>query len=83
MVRRIWLADPPPAAAAVNPAELAQRAVDSMKLAGPDITSPKAAGRYLVGMPMWMWVNQSPTTYGPNTASASAGAVTVTAIGTN
>ncbi|MFF3208005.1 ATP/GTP-binding protein [Streptomyces sp. NPDC002962] len=50
-----------------------------MKLAGPDIASPRAAGRYLVGMPMWMWVHQSPTTYGPNTASASAGAVTVTA----
>ncbi|WP_235034835.1 hypothetical protein OHU34_03395 [Streptomyces sp. NBC_00080] len=44
-----------------------------------DIASPRAAGRYLVGMPMWMWVNQSPTTYGPNTASASAGGVTVTA----
>lgn len=79
VVRMVWLADPPPAAAAVDPAELAQRAVDSMKLAGPDIASPRAAGRYLVGMPMWMWVNQSPTTYGPNTASASAGGMTVTA----
>ncbi|WP_460120339.1 hypothetical protein [Streptomyces phaeofaciens] len=50
-----------------------------MKLAGPDIASPRATGKYLVGMPMWMWVNQSATTYGPNTASASAGGVTVTA----
>lgn len=49
MVRRIWLADPPPQAAAVDPAELAQRAVDSMKLAGPDIASPRTAGRYLIG----------------------------------
>ncbi|WP_331740655.1 ATP/GTP-binding protein (plasmid) [Streptomyces sp. NBC_00015] len=79
VVRYQWLADPPPAAATVDPAVLAQRAVDTMKLAGPDIASPRAAGRYLVGMPMWMWVNQSPTTYGPNTASASAGGVTVTA----
>ncbi|MDR6980828.1 hypothetical protein J2X68_007570 [Streptomyces sp. 3330] len=79
IVRNQWLADPPPAAAAVDPAVLAQRAVDSMKLAGPDIASPRAAGRYLMGMPMWMWVHQSPTKYGPNTASASAGGVTVTA----
>jgi hypothetical protein len=28
---------------------------------------------------MWMWVNQSATTYGPQSASATAGAVTVTA----
>jgi hypothetical protein len=63
----------------VNPQELAQRAVDSMTLLGPDIASPRATGKYTVGVPMWMWVNQSATTYGPNTASASAGGVTVTA----
>ncbi|MFF8847607.1 ATP/GTP-binding protein [Streptomyces sp. NPDC015127] len=63
----------------VAPQELAQRAVDSMTLLGPDIASPRAAGKYTVGVPMWMWVNQSATTYGPNTARASAGGVTVTA----
>ncbi|MFD9483617.1 ATP/GTP-binding protein [Streptomyces sp. NPDC059991] len=63
----------------VDPRELAQRAVDSMTLLGPDIASPRANGRYTVGVPMWMWVNQSATTYGPNTASASAGGITVTA----
>jgi hypothetical protein len=63
----------------VDPQELAQRAVDSMTLLGPDVASPRAAGKYTVGVPMWMWVNQSATTYGPNTASASAGGVTVTA----
>ncbi|WP_436800935.1 ATP/GTP-binding protein [Streptomyces avermitilis] len=63
----------------VDPRELAQRAVDSMTLLGPDIASPKAAGKYTVGVPMWMWVNQSATTFGPNTASASAGGITVTA----
>ncbi len=62
-----------------NPQELAQQAVDSMTLLGPDIASPKAAGKYTVGVPMWMWVNQSATTFGPNTASATAGGVTVTA----
>ncbi|WP_405914585.1 ATP/GTP-binding protein [Streptomyces sp. NBC_00728] len=63
----------------VDPRVLAQRAVDSMTLLGPDIASPRAAGKYSVGVPMWMWVSQSATTYGPNTASASAGGVTVTA----
>lgn len=63
----------------VDPQDLAQRAVDSMTLLGPDIVSPRAAGKYTVGVPMWMWVNQSATTYGPNSASASAGGVTVTA----
>ncbi|NUK21683.1 ATP/GTP-binding protein [Streptomyces lunaelactis] len=63
----------------VDPQVLAQRAVDSMTLLGPDIASPKAAGKYTVGVPMWMWVNQSATTFGPNTATASAGGVTVTA----
>ncbi|MFD6549700.1 ATP/GTP-binding protein [Streptomyces sp. NPDC058398] len=63
----------------VDPQDLAQRAVDSMTLLGPDIVSPRAGGKYTVGVPMWMWVNQSATTYGPNSASASAGGVTVTA----
>ncbi len=63
----------------VDPQELAQRAVDSMTLLGPDIASPRAAGKYTVGVPMWMWVNLSAMTYGPNTASASAGGITVTA----
>ncbi|MCX5261813.1 ATP/GTP-binding protein [Streptomyces canus] len=78
ILRMVWLADPPEQEA-VDPAVLAQRAVDSMTLLGPDIASPRAAGKYTVGVPMWMWVNQSATTYGPNTATASAGGVTVTA----
>ncbi|MGW7570789.1 ATP/GTP-binding protein [Streptomyces tendae] len=78
ITRMVWLAEPPPQEG-VDPAVLAQRAVDSMTLLGPDIASPRAAGKYTVGVPMWMWVNQSATTYGPNTASASAGGVTITA----
>ncbi|MBC9729316.1 ATP/GTP-binding protein [Streptomyces sp. TRM68367] len=75
-VETFWAAAPPPA---VDPAVLAQRAVDSMTLLGPDIASPRAAGKYTIGVPVWMWVNESQTTYGPNTASASADGVTVTA----
>ncbi|MEH0572785.1 MULTISPECIES: ATP/GTP-binding protein [Streptomyces] len=63
-----------------NPQELAQQAVDSMTLLGPDIDiNPKPGGKGLVGMPVWMAVGQSQTTWGPNTATASAGGVTVTA----
>ncbi|MGW3134989.1 ATP/GTP-binding protein [Streptomyces sp. NPDC001139] len=64
---------------AIDPVVLAQQAVGKMLLAGPDIASPRAAGKYTVGVPMWLWVHQSATTYGPNTATATAGAVTVTA----
>ncbi|MEV7618402.1 ATP/GTP-binding protein [Streptomyces sp. NPDC089799] len=63
----------------VDPAVLAQQAVDSMLLAGPKVASPRAAGTYTVGVPMWLWVTPSATTWGPNTASASAGGITVTA----
>jgi hypothetical protein len=75
-----WIPDgAAPAAPAVDPETLARRAVDAMRLDGPDIASPRAAGRYTVGVPMWLWVRQSPTVYGPATATASAGAMTVSA----
>lgn len=76
----VWIPDgTDPAVPAIDPEVLARQAVDKMKLAGPDVASPRAAGKYTVGVPVWMWVNQSATTYGPNSASATAGGVTVTA----
>ena len=72
-----WAAAAP--AVNVDPEQLAREAVDRMLLTGPDIASPRAAGKYIVGVPMWMWVNQSPTTFGPNSASATLAGVTVTA----
>ncbi|MFH9826399.1 ATP/GTP-binding protein [Streptomyces bobili] len=74
-----WFAQAPAEVAAIDPEVLAQEAVRKMRLLGPDIASPRVAGKYTVGVPMWMWVNQNATTYGPQSASASAGAVTVTA----
>ncbi|MFJ8870422.1 hypothetical protein ACIRD6_32310 [Streptomyces sp. NPDC102473] len=41
------------------------------------MASPRAAGSYVVGMPMWAM--PSPSTFGPATVSATAGGVTVTA----
>ncbi|MFE3268922.1 ATP/GTP-binding protein [Streptomyces sp. NPDC059215] len=78
-VHDTFIAETPPGAAPVDPAVVAQQAVAKMKLAGPEIVSPRATGTYIVGVPMWMWVNKGPTTYGPNSASATAGGVTVTA----
>lgn len=78
-INSTFVADDGGNAPAVDPAVVAEQAIGKMKLAGPDIASPRAAGQYIVGVPMWMWVDQSPTTYGPNSASATAGGVTVTA----
>ncbi|MFI8930608.1 ATP/GTP-binding protein [Streptomyces sp. NPDC053474] len=66
--------------ATVDPAQLAQEALDKMTLRGPDIgITPKPGGKGVVGMPVWMWTTKSAETYGPNRASASAGGITVTA----
>jgi hypothetical protein len=67
----------------VDPAVLAQRAVDRMQLQPIEIgivpeDKPGSVG--IVGMPQWMWVNEpAPNTFGPITASASASGATVTA----
>ncbi|WUW19318.1 ATP/GTP-binding protein [Streptomyces sp. NBC_01463] len=69
-----------PPAPAVDPAVVAQQAVDKMLLKGPQIgITPKPGGKGVVGMPVYMWTSTGAETYGPNTASATAGAVTVTA----
>ncbi|MFI0242578.1 ATP/GTP-binding protein [Streptomyces sp. NPDC016845] len=64
---------------AVDPAVVAAQAVDKMKLVGPQVASPRANAKYTVGVPVWMWVTPSASTFGPNSATASAGGVTVTA----
>ncbi|AVZ70926.1 ATP/GTP-binding protein [Streptomyces lunaelactis] len=75
----VWGANGAPPAA-VDPAVLAQQAVDKMLLTGPEIQLAPGAGKTgLVGMPVWMWTEVGPTTFGPNSASATAGGVTVTA----
>ncbi|MFD5425615.1 ATP/GTP-binding protein [Streptomyces sp. NPDC127084] len=76
-----WLQNPPPGAGTgPTPAELAQQALAKMTLLGPDIgIAPKTGGKGVVGMPVWMWANDTPNHWGPVTASATAGAVTVNA----
>ncbi|WP_405638251.1 ATP/GTP-binding protein [Streptomyces sp. NBC_00056] len=80
-MQSMWFAQPPAGeAAAVDPKVLALQAVKKMTLLGPDIgIAPKPGGKGVVGMPVWMWANDSPNAWGPVVASASAGQVTVTA----
>lgn len=81
MTLRYWSATPP--AAVPDPALLAQQAVDSMGLRAIRVgIVPRTDGGSvgLVGVPNWMWVDApDAVTFGPSTASASAGGWTVTA----
>jgi len=77
-----WLPGPPDgyAATATTPGELAARAVGEMQLAGPAIgitVTPDKTG--LVGVPVWLWTAVTPTTWGPNTATATIPGLSVTA----
>ena len=77
-----WLASPPDGfgATATTPGEVAARAVDQMALVGPAIgitVTPDKTG--LVGVPVWLWTAVSPTTWGPNSATASVPGLSVTA----
>lgn len=76
-----WSLNPPPGFGGGPTAEeLAQEAIEKMRLLGADIGSaPKAGKTGLVGMPVWIWNNKTPRTWGPVTASASAPGITVTA----
>jgi hypothetical protein len=80
----IWSQDPPPnAGAGPSPREVAQLAINQMELRAIDIgIAPDASADSIgiVGMPVWLWVKQPDDhTFGPTTASASAGGITVTA----
>ncbi|HEY7857548.1 MAG TPA: hypothetical protein VIC82_03510 [Candidatus Nanopelagicales bacterium] len=75
-----WFATAPPGTP-VSPAQLAQRAVDSMTLRGADIQmAPHAGAMGLVGLPMWLWTTVGPTTWGPNSATATVPGLSVTAV---
>ncbi|WP_238993618.1 hypothetical protein [Nocardioides caldifontis] len=80
----VWAADTPPGSdAGPTPGEVAQLAVDQMNLTAINIgitpePGPNSVG--IVGMPVWLWAEAPDAqTYGPATASATAGGITVTA----
>jgi len=75
----VWLTNPP---SGPTPEQLAQQAYAKITLKGAQIgIAPDTNGAGLVGMPVWMWTTVSPQTWGPVTASESAGALTVTITG--
>lgn len=86
----IWSANPPPGAGQqLTPQQVAQLAIKKMNMNAinvglvptPTESNPNAMG--VIGVPVWMWAsNPTSTTYGPLTASASAGGITVTATAT-
>lgn len=84
LVILLWSADQPPnSGAGPTPREVALLAVADMQLSAIRIgIAPEAADGSigLVGMPVWMWAaNPDENTWGPQTASASAGGITITA----
>lgn len=61
-----------------TPEQLAQQALAKLRLRGAQIgITPKPDGKGAVGLPVWLWTTVSPGTWGPQRASASAGAITV------
>lgn len=72
----VWLPDP-----AVDPAALAEQALDRTLIPAPEIRlNPPAGLDQVVNVPTWMWID--PTAWAPVSAMASAGSVTVTATAT-
>jgi hypothetical protein len=82
----VWLAGPPAGPPPPTPAELAERAVRELAFTRPVLhTAPGPDGRPLVGLPLWLWYDRTPGTYGDGgqlRSKASAGGTTVTATAT-
>lgn len=66
----------------IDPAVLAQQAIASMTMLAPPIgmMPPQGSEGAITGVPVWLWVEPGVTTTGTNSASASAGGITVTAV---
>ncbi|MDQ3733476.1 MAG: ATP/GTP-binding protein [Actinomycetota bacterium] len=76
----VWAAMLP---AEADPRILAQQAINMLVMHAPAIATapPQGSPGTVVGLPIWMWSERSPDTTGPISATATAGAVSVTATG--
>ena len=80
-VSLFWSAAPP-VAPTLTPEQAAEIVVAGMGLSAVDIgivPEPGPASVGLVGLPVWMWAQRTPNTWGPLTRTANAGGVTITA----
>lgn len=87
----MWIASPPDGPGQqITPLEVAQMAIEQMTMnavpvgMAPTPVESNAESMGIIGLPVWMWVdNPTATTYAtsanPQTESASAGGITVTA----
>lgn len=76
----VWLTTPPPPVAP-TPAVLAAQAAAELRLTDPAIgSSPVPGSPELVGVPLWVWADSS--SWSPQSATATAGIISVTATAT-
>lgn len=76
-----WVATPPPGfGPRVSAAQLAQEAIRRLRLLPPEIgMAPPPTSTGLVGVPVWLWTDVTPATWGPTSATASVPGLSVTA----
>jgi len=80
---KIWLQNPPPTGNGPTPLDLAKQAEAQMSLNAPTIGSaPLTGGSGLVGMPVWLWTEQTPLTWGPQSKTVAVPGLSVTATAT-
>ncbi len=79
----VAVGEDPPAGPSVDPEVLAEQAIAAMPLQAPVIRTapPPGSAGGLVGLPVWMWTEPGEQTSGPAQGVASAGGVTVVAVG--
>lgn len=78
----VWAPTDPPGygGTGVTPQQLAQQAIARMRLTGPAIRMTIEGDEFgIVGVPLWLWTEVGPTTWGPNSATASVPGLAVTA----
>ncbi|MGW0664605.1 hypothetical protein [Streptodolium elevatio] len=72
-----WL--PIPSAATMTPEELARHALSQVRLLPPPMHLTPGPGRTgLVSLPVWLWVDANPNTWGPISHTATDGPLSVT-----
>lgn len=79
VTQTIWITNPPATAPPVDPRVVALQAENSMTLPAPIISSDPA-GTSVVDLPTWLWVG--PTMWHQYSVTATAGAVSATAVAT-